>query len=257
MPERPRLHLDFNSPCTPPPIYSPHFSTSPGSPTSPPSSSYSSIKTPTRRSSTSSTSSTESSSSYSSPKTPSTPKIIMGAMVFTPEPRSKVGINGEDTEDEECDVGEMSLEVPGIVLTEPPRQPTPRLPSPPPKQVVLLAPCSLPIPSSSSFCETKEIKLSYSSKINYGYDHDYGNNEKPKFLNTILKFLGSYNNNTFPSSNQLQQLQQQQQQQFQKRNKRSQIKMILLLCILILGSWHIWSNLGLTLGLVEETSLIL
>ncbi|WWC59471.1 uncharacterized protein I303_102027 [Kwoniella dejecticola CBS 10117] len=251
MPERPRLHLDFNSPCTPPPIYSPHFASpgSPGSPGSPPTSySPTSIRTPSRRSSTSSTSSSESSSA-SSPKTPATPKIIMGAMVFTSEPRSKMKMSytasGEETEDEECDVGEMSLEVPGIVLTEPPRQPTPRLPSPPPKQVVLLAPCSLPLPSisSSSFSassESKEAKLSYSSSLTY---HEF--NQRPSFSNTFIKFLG------YPTAT------PQQQQQVVSVRKKNSAKMLLLMCVMILGCWHLWSTLGLTLGLIEEAALVL
>nr|XP_019047162.1 hypothetical protein I302_03769 [Kwoniella bestiolae CBS 10118]OCF26092.1 hypothetical protein I302_03769 [Kwoniella bestiolae CBS 10118] len=220
------LHLDFNSPCTPPPIYSPHFS-----PTSPPLS-----FTPTRRSSTSSTTST---AALDSPRTPSTPKIIMGAMVFTPEPKSMSGGgNGEsESEDEEWE-GEMSLEVPGIVLTEPPRQPTPRLPSPPPKQVVLLAPCSLPLPSSQlqiqlqSSSKDSKTPLSFSSQA-------HNQNLKPQFSSTFLKLLG----HPTPSPS----------------KKRSSLKMVLLLSIMILGVWHLWSTLeiGLTVGLVEEASLIL
>ncbi|OCF58807.1 hypothetical protein L486_03297 [Kwoniella mangroviensis CBS 10435] len=233
MPERPRLHLDFNSPVTPPPIYSPYFT-----PTSPPSSFTS---TPTRRSSTSSTS-----SSFDSPKTPSTPRIIMGAMVFTPEPKTINGTgmgNGEGDESD-CEEGEMSLEVPGIVLTEPPRPPSPRLPTPPPKQVVLLAPCSLPLPSQqlTSMSSSKDSKtktpLSFSScQQNQG--------GKPQFSNTFLKLLGHPHSQ--PSSN------------AGSRTKRTSLKMILLLSIMILGVWHLWSTLevGLTIGLVEEASLIL
>ncbi|WWC86901.1 uncharacterized protein L201_001780 [Kwoniella dendrophila CBS 6074] len=267
MPERPRLHLDFNSPCTPPPIYSPYFT--PTSPPSPSSSSSSSSpyspklsSTPSRRSSTSSTSSLESSSSSSSssslnsPKTPTTPKIIMGAMVFTPEPKSYRSsgedyLNGNNDEDE-LEL-ESSLEVPGIVLTEPPRQPSPRLPSPPPKQVVLLAPCSLPIPTnlinSSNTSDIKTIIQLKESKsvvpLSFSSSSQLYQNEKPQFSSTFMKFLG------YPE-------QQIQPTNLKVRSKRNSIKMMLLLFIMLLGCYHLWSTLeiGLAVGL-EEASLVL
>ncbi|WVQ98049.1 hypothetical protein IAU59_005171 [Kwoniella sp. CBS 9459] len=170
MPERPRLHLDFTSPCTPPPTYSPYTYTYTTSPTS-----YSPSRasgSPTQRRNSTSSNSSNGSESPTTPSTPRTPseqssRIVMGAYVSSPE----------GTVDEL----EGSLEVPGIVLTEPPKPATPRLPSPPPKQVVLLAPVSLPIPTSPTTPHSlscRDIK-SFSSS----------NPDGPQFSPAFMAFL--------------------------------------------------------------------
>lgn len=70
------------------------------------------------------------------PLTPYTPahRVVLGGIVSTPGP-------GEEDWDEKQ---ELSIEVPGIVLTEP-HNPT-RIPSPPPKHILLLPPTSLTLP---------------------------------------------------------------------------------------------------------------
>ncbi|KAK8847402.1 hypothetical protein IAR55_005260 [Kwoniella newhampshirensis] len=200
--ERPRLHLDFNTPATPPPTYSPYTYTT--SPTS----------TSSRRSSTDSMESvTSTSTSMSTPKTPVGQRIIMGALVSTPTSM----VDGEDVDEKDC-----SLFVPGIVLTEPPHPPTPRLPSPPIRQTVLLAPTSLPIPppsSSSSSSRTKQEK------------NGNGNGVGPQLLPAFRAFL-------YPPPP-------------TKRQTTINIRSMILIGVVVVGGWHLWSTLELG-GLVEE-----
>ncbi|WVF69802.1 hypothetical protein IAT40_004581 [Kwoniella sp. CBS 6097] len=224
MPERPRLHLDFTSPCTPPPTYSPYtypYTTSPTSYSPSPGS-----RSPTqRRSSTSTSSSTSrsrsdsdsfSSSSSSAPGTPRTPsekssRIVMGAYVSSPEGT--------------IDDLEGSLEVPGIVLTEPPKPATPRLPSPPPKQVVLLAPVSLPIPTSPKI----PTHVSLSSRDLKSFSSPSLNSNGPQFSPAFMALIQP------------------------QKPKGHNLKTILLLLMLILGGWHLWCTLEM--GNVVEDAL--
>ncbi|KAK1921550.1 hypothetical protein DB88DRAFT_512825 [Papiliotrema laurentii] len=53
-----------------------------------------------------------------------------------------------------------SIEVPGIVLTEPIPDLPPRTPSPPPKSILLLPPASLPIPSEKTISPHGTFSLS-------------------------------------------------------------------------------------------------
>ncbi|WVR04630.1 hypothetical protein IAU60_001641 [Kwoniella sp. DSM 27419] len=188
MPERPRLHLDFASPCTPPPTYSPTtycsspISYSPSSPT---------LRT-----------STDSVGSPSTPRTPIGQRIVMGAYVSTPQGT--------------MDDLQGSLEVPGIVLTEPPRKATPRLPSPPPKHVVLLAPVSLPIPPSSPSSLSARDTKTFSSLTNEKQPY--------QFSPTFMAFL---------------------QPQPKKNVGAQNLKTIVLLVLLVMGGYHLWSTLQL------------
>ncbi|WWD21493.1 hypothetical protein CI109_105979 [Kwoniella shandongensis] len=192
--DKPRLHLDFTKPTTPPPTYSPH-TYSPTSPTFP------SGSPSSRRSS------TDSMNSASTPKTPvMAQRIIMGALVSTPQSYAGSG-EGDEVDEKEC-----SLFVPGIVLTEPPHPPTPRIPSPPIRQTVLLAPTSLPIPPPSSMNEKSA-----------------GANG-PQFSPAFMAFLHPKPKNAATMLS---------------------IRSMILIGVVVLGGWHLWSTLELG-GLVEE-----
>jgi len=72
---------------------------------------------------------------------------MMGGLVTPGSRRREVsGSSSSYFDDEEKGLMEGSIEVPGIVLTEPTPDTPPRTPSPPPKQILLLPPTSLPIP---------------------------------------------------------------------------------------------------------------
>ncbi|KIR26480.1 hypothetical protein I307_04231 [Cryptococcus deuterogattii 99/473] len=218
MSEKPHLHLDFNSPACPAPAYSPP--TSFGSPPSPfgsfTSQQYSSPFMPSKKSFSGIdsergelSSPTMSEKSLGSP-TRSSPRILMGAVVSV-SPRR----NSE----------ELSLEVPGIVLTEP--HPNPR-PFPPPKQTVLLAPTSLPLPPPGSSLSNVQGHYQHSS-ISAKSAHQFS----PAFTSFL---------NGTPTSYQ------------QHQGRKSRMKALVMLGIVIVGGWHLWSTMmhegwG---GLVEE-----
>ncbi|WVN89445.1 uncharacterized protein L203_104668 [Cryptococcus depauperatus CBS 7841] len=128
----------------------------------------------------------------------SPPKIVMGAIV-------------NDGEDEK----EYLLEVPGIVLTEPPLAPT-RRPSPPPKQTVLLAPTSLPLPCPDTQLHTSQSSISAKSVR--------------QFSPAFLSFL---NGTPLPSSQQAQ----------ASQVRRSRLKAAVLLAVVVVGGWHLWSTM--------------
>ncbi|KIR56917.1 hypothetical protein I315_00076 [Cryptococcus gattii Ru294] len=210
MSEKAHLHLDFNSPTCPAPAYSPPTSFS--SPASPPapfgsfaSQQYSSPFMPSRKSFSGIDSErgelpspTMSEKNLGSP-TRSSPRILMGAVVSV-SPRR----NSE----------ELSLEVPGIVLTEP--HPNPR-PFPPPKQTVLLAPTSLPLPPPGS---------SHSSFQGH-YQHS---SISAKSLHQFSPAFTSFLNGT-PTPYQ------------QHQGRKSRMKALVMLGILIVGGWHLWSTM--------------
>lgn len=222
MSEKPRLHLDFNSPVCPAPVYSPQTFSSP--PTSPPSpfggfssQQYSPPFMPSRKSFSgvdsergAPLSPTMSEKSLGS-RMQSSPRILMGAMVSV-SPRQ----NSE----------ELSLEVPGIVLTEPPHL-NPR-PFPPPKQTVLLAPTSLPLPSLGSCSSIFQGHCQHSS-ISTKSAHQFS----PAFSSFLSGAATPYQ---------------------QHHGRRNRMKAMLMLGIVVVGGWHLWSTLmyegwG---GLVEE-----
>ncbi|OXM77013.1 hypothetical protein C364_05524 [Cryptococcus neoformans Bt63] len=222
MTEKPRLRLDFNSPVCPAPVYSPQTFFSP--PSSPPSSfggftssQYSPPFMPSRKSFSGVDSErgeplspTMSEKSLGSP-TQSSPRILMGAMVSV-SPRR----NSE----------ELSLEVPGIVLTEPPHL-NPR-PFPPPKQTVLLAPTSLPLPPPGSSPPVFQGHCQHSS-ISAKSAHQFS----PAF--------SSFINGTFTPYQ-------------QHQGRKSRLKALVMLVVVVVGGWHLWSSLmceGWS-GLVEE-----
>ncbi|WVQ76033.1 hypothetical protein IAR50_005669 [Cryptococcus sp. DSM 104548] len=245
--EKPRLHLDFNSPSYPPNTYSPTPSPT-TSPSTPPATApfsgfasqpYTSPFSPTRRSmsaSPSPSSPTMSEKSDAQSVTRSPPRIVMGAMVsVSPSPRSGSASGagkGYEEWEEEC-----SLEVPGIVLTEPSHvDPRPR---PPPKQTVLLAPTSLPLPppgAPSPYSHSSQSSISSKSKH--------------QFSPAFLSFLHGSSPN-YPAGGMVYTPAAGVQAQGQRRTR---LKAVILMGVVVLGAWHLWTSLvgdGLS-GLVEE-----
>ncbi|TYJ51576.1 hypothetical protein B9479_007846 [Cryptococcus floricola] len=239
--EKPRLHLDFNSPSYPPLTYSPNASSATSPPTTPPSTApfsgfaskqYASPFSPTRRSMATSppspTSPTMSEMSEKSMRTP--PRIVMGAMVST-SPKSDY--------EEEC-----SLEVPGIVLTEPSHvDPRPR---PPPKQTVLLAPTSLPLPppGSSPYGHSSQSSISSKSK------HQFS----PAFLSFLHGGAPSSSSVLYAPGPGMG-----QSGSVSGSQRKSRMKALVLMGVVVLGGWHLWSSMmeGDFGGLVEEAGELL
>ncbi|WVQ83328.1 hypothetical protein IAT38_005467 [Cryptococcus sp. DSM 104549] len=227
----PGLHLDFNSPASPPPTYSPHtyttssptaISFSPPLPGSPSSSGFNFQSSPyalpsprrsysggSRRGSEESVASGSASGSERGEKSGSPQRIVMGAMVK------------EDFEEE-------SLEVPGIVLTEP-SHPSPR-PSPPPKQTVLLAPTSLPLPPSPPHGHSTTSSISAKA----------GHQFSPAFL-SFLHNPSLARGPAPPASSGW-------------TSARTRARAVVLVGVVVLGGWHLWSSLQVEGwgGLVED-----